>query len=164
MELLSNLGINGKLLLAQIVNFFILLYILKRFAYKPILKVLDDRKEKIEKGLQDAEKAKNKLGEMEEKEKKILLTARKEAQKIVDSAEEIAKKNKEEIIIESKSQAEKILSDTEKKIEEEKNKMLGEVKSEMAELVSLATEKVIGEKMDEEKDREIIEQAISHKP
>ena len=61
MELLSNLGINGKLLLAQIVNFFILLYILKRFAYKPILKVLDDRKEKIEKGLRDAENAKDKL-------------------------------------------------------------------------------------------------------
>jgi F-type H+-transporting ATPase subunit b len=160
MELLSNLGINGKLLLDQIVNFFILLYILKRFAYKPILKVLEERKDKIEKGLRDAENAKSKLEEIERKEEKVLIAARKEAQKIVNSAEDIAKKNKEEIITESRSQADKILEDAEKKIKEEKNKMLEEVKSEMAELVSLAAEKVVGEKINKEKDREIIEEVI----
>ena len=86
--------------------------------------------------------------------------AQKEAQKIVSSAEDMAKKNKEEIIAESRSQADKILENAEKKIKEEKNKMLEEVKSEVAELVSLATEKVVGEKIDKEKDREIIEEVI----
>ncbi len=160
MELLSNLGINGKLLLAQIVNFFVLLWVLKRFAYKPVLEALEERRDKIEKGLADAEKSQKKLIEIEEKEKKILAKARSEAQKIVEQAEQQAKKNQEEILKDANRRVEKSVEDANKKIEEEKNKMLSEVKSEVAKLVALATEKVVGEKINEEKDREIIDSVI----
>ncbi len=160
MELLSNLGINGKLLLAQIVNFFVLLWVLKRFAYKPVLEALEERRDKIEKGLADAEKSQKKLIEIEEKEKKVLAKARKEAQKIIGKAEEQAKKSQEEIVKEANRRVEKMIEDANKKIEEEKNKMLAEVKGEVAKLVALATEKVIDEKIDEGKDKEMIEKAV----
>lgn len=160
MELLNNLGINVKLLIAQIINFLVLLFVLYKFAYGPILKMLNDRTNKIEKGLKDAEASQQKLAEIEAKEKEVLKKAREEAQKIITKAEETAKKSKEEIALEAKAQAGKILADAEKKINEEKNKMLGEVKSEVAQLVVLATEKIIAEKVDSAKDKELIAKAI----
>lgn len=160
MELLANLGINGKLLLAQAVNFLILLFVLHRFAYKPVLKMLNDRTNKIEKGLKDAEESHKKLAEVSEKEKEILNSARKEAQEILKKTEDMAKKSKDEMAQEAKAQAEKIIFDAMAGIESEKAKMLREVKAEVAELVVMAAEKVIGEKIDAEKDKEIIEKAI----
>lgn len=160
MELLNNLGINGKLLLAQIVNFLVLLFVLYKFAYGPVLKVLNERTSKIEKGLKDAEDAQKKLAEIAEKEKEVLAKARKQAQEIVAKAEEVAVKSKEEIIASAKQQSEKILSDSAKKIESEKTLMFQEVKKQVAELVISATGRVIDEKLDEKKDKEIIEKAI----
>lgn len=160
MELLSNLGINGKLLLAQIVNFLILLFVLYKFAYGPILKMLEERTDKIEKGLKDADESHKKLAEIVQKEKEVMAEARKEAQAIIVKAEEQAKKSKDGIAIEAKAQAEKIMQDTEKKIEEEKNKMLAEVKGEISNLVIIATEKIISQKLDTAKDKELIEKAI----
>jgi len=160
MELLTNLGINGKLLLAQIVNFLVLLFVLYKFAYGPVLKLLSERTSKIEKGLKDAEDAQKKLLEITEKEKDVLIEARKQAQEIVARAEEVAVKNKEEILTNAKSQSEKILSDAEKKIEMEKVQMMQELKKEVASLVISATEKIIDTKIDVAKDKEIIEKAI----
>ena len=160
MELLSKLGIDWKLLLAQIVNFLILLFILYRFAYKPVLKMLDDRSSKIEKGLKDAEDSQKKLQEITLKEREIIKDARVEALAILAKVEEQARKNKEEIIAEAKSSSEKVLKDAEKKIKEEKNKMVSEVKGEIAGLVVMATKKVISEKLDRGKDIELIKKAI----
>ena len=159
-ELVKIFHIDIKLILAQMVNFTIVLLVLYKFAYKPILKILNDRTEKIDKGLKDAENAARKMEEMTEKEKEILGEAKKEAQKIITEAEKVGTKNKEEIIIESNKQAEKILVDAEKKIESEKTKMFTEVKAEVADLIVAATGKIINEKLDTRKDKELIEKSI----
>jgi F-type H+-transporting ATPase subunit b len=83
MEALANLGIDWKLLVAQVVNFAVVLLVLKRFAYQPMLKLLDERTAKIEKGLADAENAGKKLSEIEIQEKAILMEARTEAKRIL---------------------------------------------------------------------------------
>lgn len=121
---------------------------------------MSDRSEKIEKGIKDAESAHKKIIEIAEKEKVILVRARKQAQEIIARAEEVAVKSKEEIVVSAKQQSEKILADAGKTIEIEKNKMFAEVKTQVAELVIAATGKVIDEKMDNQKDKEIIEKAI----
>jgi len=159
-ELIKTFHIDLKLLLAQVVNFVIVLWVLYKFAYKPILKTLNDRTSKIEKGLKDAETANKKVLEIEEREKEMLANAKKETQVIIAKAEETAKKNKDEIIIEAKTQADKILEDAKKKIEDEKVKMVQEVKVEISGLVISATEKVLGEKLDEAKDNELINNAL----
>lgn len=160
-ELIKTFHIDIKLIIAQLVNFGIVLFVLKKFAYGPVLKMMQERTEKIEKGMADAESAGKKILEIAEKEKEVLVQARKEAQEIVTKAEETAKKNKEEIIVEAKNQSEKILSDSAKKIEQEKNQMLQEVKGQIAELVIAATGKVIGERIDGEKDKVIIDRVIN---
>jgi F-type H+-transporting ATPase subunit b len=159
-ELVKTFHIDASLLLAQLVNFAIVLFVLYKFAYKPILKTLNDRTGKIEKGLKDAEDAQNKLAEMEKREKAVLMKAKEEGQKIITVAETTARKNKEELLVEAKTQSDKILMEAGKKIEEEKNKMIGEIKSEMAGLVVMAAEKILGEKIDANKDKELIKKSI----
>ena len=159
-ELLTKLGIDWKLLIAQIVNFLVLLFVLYKFAYGPVLAMLDKRQKKIEKGLKDADEAHKKLAESEEKQKEILRKARTEAKDIVEKAHIQAEKSKSEIAGEAKKQSEKIIANAKDQIEQEKNKMITEVKSEIGSLVVAATEKIIGEKIDEKKDKELIEKSI----
>ncbi len=159
-ELLTKLGIDWKLLIAQIVNFLVLLFVLYKFAYGPILAMLEKRTKKIEKGLKDAEAAGKKLEESEEKQKEVLKKARLEAKDIVEHAREQAEKSKSEIALVAKAQAEKIVQDARKEIETEKEKTIAEIKSEIGGLVVAATEKIVGEKIDEKKDKDLIEKAI----
>lgn len=159
-ELITTFHIDWKLIIAQLVNFSIVLFVLYKFAYGPMTKLMNERAEKIDKGLKDSEEAHKKLSEITEKEKAVLVEAKKQAQEIVSKAEAAAVKNKEEIIAEAKTQAEKILTDSSKKIEMEKDKMFQEVKGQIAELVIAATGKVISEKIDSEKDKQLINDAI----
>ncbi len=159
-ELVKTFHIDIKLILAQIVNFVIVLVVLYKFAYKPILKAMNERSGKIEKGLKDAEDASRKVKEIEEREKEVMAQAKKEAQGIIKAAEESADKNKQEILAEAKNQSEKIMKDTESKIEEERKKMMAEIKAEVADMVVTATGKIIDEKLDAGKDKELIEKAI----
>ena len=107
-ELVKTFHIDASLLLAQFINFTIVLLVLYKFAYKPILKTLNDRTDKIEKGLKDAEDAQKKLAEMEKKEKEVLTKAKEEGQKIITTAETTARKNKEELLPETKATSGKI--------------------------------------------------------
>lgn len=159
-ELLAKLGIDWKLLIAQIINFLILLFVLYKFAYGPILAILEKRQKKIEKGLAEAEEARKKLEESKKRQKEILQKARHEAKEIVEKAHIQAEKMKSEITETAKKQAEKIIQEARKDIEMEKEKTISEIKSEIGELVVAATERVVGEKMDSEKDRELIEKSL----
>jgi len=160
MELLGNLGINGKLFIAQLINFAILFFVLKKFAFKPLLKVLDERKNKIEKGLKDAEKAGEKLEKISAKEKKVLDKANKKATKILLEAEEKAENNRAEAVKKTEAEIEELMKKAERKIQEKKEQMLQDLKKDVAGLVVQATEKVLDEKIDGNKDGELIEKSI----
>lgn len=157
MEVFAKLGIDWKLLVAQIINFAILFWVLRRFAYRPMLDFLEKRSDRIEKGLKDAEAAKLKLSEMEEKEKEVLRAAREEARAIIAAAEESAKKRDTERMTETEAKAKRFLDEAAEKIEEEKMKMLRDVKQEVADTVVLAVEKILREKIDFEKDKQLIQ-------
>ena len=159
-ELISTFHIQLNLIIAQLVNFAIVLFVLWKFAYGPIMKTLNDRTKKIEKGLKDADDAKKKLAEITIEEKEVLKKARVESQEIIKKAEDAAKKSADNIVVEAKKQMEKMIEDAKKSIEQEKSKMMTEVKSEIAGLVVAATEKIIGEKLDKNKDKELIEKSI----
>jgi F-type H+-transporting ATPase subunit b len=159
-ELINTFHIEWQLILAQLVNFAIVLFVLWKFAYGPILKTLNDRTKKIEKGIKNAEETQKKLQEMTQREKEVLNKARLEAQDIIKKAEDNAKKSAENISVEAKKQTEKMIGDAQKTISQEKTKMISEIKSEIAGLVVSATEKIIGEKLDSSKDKQLIEQAI----
>lgn len=159
-ELIKTFHIDGKLIIAQLVNFAIVFFVLYKFAYGPVLKLLNERTKKIEKGLKDAEASHKKLAEISEKEAAVLVEARKSAQEIIKRSEDSAVKNAEGIVTLAKEQTEKMLAVAQKQIEQEKEKILAEAKSEIANLVVMATEKIINEKLDSAKDKELINQII----
>ena len=161
-ELFTSLGLNAKLFVAQLINFGILLFVMYRFVYKPILRLLDDRTKKIEKGLADADASRQKLEEMTEREREIVTEAKKQAKELIAAAEAQAQVNRDEIIASAKEESAKILQQSQKNIEEQKIQLIGDVKKEVAQLVMTAVEKVIGEKMDEKQDTKIINDAINN--
>ncbi len=111
MEIIGKFGINPILLASQVVNFLIILYILKRFLYKPILQVLKNRKETIRAGLKQAEEARLLLQQTTEKEKKILKEAQLQARKILDDTKEQSLETLRLAEASSKKQADAILKD-----------------------------------------------------
>ncbi|MFA5644151.1 MAG: F0F1 ATP synthase subunit B [Patescibacteria group bacterium] len=160
MELLKALGINGKILLAQFINFAVLVFVLWRFAYKPILKFLDDRRKKIEEGVKNSEVAIQKLVEIEEKEKQVIIKAKKEALNIIDEAKDNAEKRGNELIKKAREEASKVILEEKEKFNQEKIDAFKEMKNNLSELVILAVEKVIDEKIDTAKDKKIIKELL----
>ncbi len=160
MEILEKLGIDWKLLLAQAVNFLILLWVLRRYAYKPILKALEARTKKIEQGLKDAEVSQSKLQSVIEEEKRILVAAREEARNILVEAEASAKKRDALMLEETKEKIDRIIVETDKHLGEKQAKLLREAKEELAETVMLAIKKILDEKVDASLDGELIKKSL----
>ncbi len=134
MQIFKDFGINPILLSAQIVNFLIILFVLKRFAYKPVLDVLKKRQKELEQGLLDSEKAKTTLLEAEEKEKQILQKAQLRADKIItdtksrsaelrNSAEDSTKKEIERMLEQSRAQ----INEETRMAEEKLTKNIGQI-------------------------------------
>lgn len=159
-ELIHNFGIDWKLLLAQAVNFFVLLFLLQRFAYKPILKMLKKRKEEIEKGLEFTKAAKEELKKTGELREETLKQAQTEALALVTVAEETGKKKKEEILSDAHRKVEGIVADAKRVIEEEKAKMGQNVQKNAEELVRAGVAKVLGRLSPEERDAYLIKEAL----
>lgn len=157
MEVLAKLGVDWKLLLAQAINFAVLFWVLRRFAYQPMLDFLEKRTVKIEQGLKDAEAATAKLSLMEVKEKEVLAEARTEAKNIIAQAEASAKKRDVEHTLATEAKVKHLLEEAQMKIGEEKDKVMAGAKAEISELVMLSVEKILREKIDATKDKELLE-------
>lgn len=159
-ELIHNLGIDWKILLAQIINFAIILFVLKKFAYKPILKVLDDRRKKIEEAIERSKSVDQKMAEIEALREKIMVEAREESSRIIKKAEEAAYKIQEAALKEAYSKSEKFMAESMKKIQAEREKIFQEVKRETADLVYAAVEKTVGDLADEKLKAKMVEDAL----
>jgi F-type H+-transporting ATPase subunit b len=149
------LGIDLKLLLAQIVNFIVLFLLLSKFLYKPITKILDERKEKIAQGIKDAEASATKLAEAETDAEKITEKAYKEANEILKSARDEANQEASAIVKKASTSAQKSMDTVAKEKSIFKEKALYEVKKEIENIVILALDKIVGEKMDEKQKDEV---------
>jgi len=159
-ELISTFHIDLKLLIAQMINFGIVFVVLYLFALKPLMKLMNERSEKIEKGLKDADVNAKKLEETQEEYKKTVMEARKEAQTIVENAKSDAESKRSEMITKAKEEVGALLESGKKQLSGEKEKMLGEARTELASLVTEATRRVLGETVTLNVDKEIIERNI----
>jgi len=159
-ELIRKLGIDWKLLLAQIVNFVILFLVLKKFLYKPLINLMNRRREKIIDGLEKAKRGEEEFAKIAELKERELAKIQKEAEGLIQKAKEIGDKKQHEILKEAEEKTKKIVEEARGRIEIEKEKMLKEVRQDIANLVVNATEKILKEKIDEKKDKELINQAI----
>lgn len=119
MDILKNFGLNPVLLAAQIVNFLIILFLLKKFLYKPVQEVLKKRQTTIKEGLKQAEEARIKLEKVVIEEKNILRNAQLQSKKIIEDAKQESVVIAREINEEAKAQTGKLLDDAKKQIAKE---------------------------------------------
>ena len=119
MEIIKNFGLNPVLLAAQIVNFLIILFILKKFLYKPVLNILKKRQVTIKEGLKQAEEARIKLERVVAEEKDILRQAQLQSRRIIEDARLESIEIAREINEETKKQTEKLINDTKEQIARE---------------------------------------------
>lgn len=159
-ELIQHFGIDWKLLLAQVVNFAILLILLKKFAYKPIFNMLRKRREEIEKGLRFTKDAEEKLKRVGEEREEVLKGARGEALKIVGDAEQTGRQRKDEAIKEAARKSEEVMMQAKRAIEEEKAKMGEEIYKGAEMLVKIGIAKVLKKMPSEERDAALIKTAL----
>ncbi|KKS38507.1 MAG: ATP synthase subunit b [Parcubacteria group bacterium GW2011_GWA2_42_14] len=158
-ELIHQFGIEWKILVAQIVNFFILLVILKKFAYGPILNILKERRKKIEEGLLAAEESQKKLGEAEKEKEGILTDARKESIGIIQKSEVTAREKESQILTEAGKKAEGIFVEEKAKIHEEKLKMKEDIYKEFSVFLKEALAKIV-EKSPQDLDDNLIQETL----
>lgn len=159
-ELLNTFGIQPVLLVAQIVNFFIILYLLKRFALTPILKVLEDRRLKIAESIKNAEDAKKALEKAEEKEKEVLKKAQAQAQETLADARKAAAEISEKAEGKAKEQVEKILADAQKKIEQQTQEAEKKLAGHVASLATTMLEKSLTGMLDEKDQEKVLSKAV----
>ncbi len=160
MEALTKLGINPLLLIAQIINFLILLWILNRFLYKPILRLFKERSSKIEDGIKTAENLKKQAAEAEQKHKEYLEEAKKEAHRIIEQATKLGDEEKKKIIEIANEEARRIVDRTMQEIATEKQNIMADIKKEVGEMVVELSTSMIKKKLDEKSQRALIEEAI----
>lgn len=160
MEVLEKLGIDWKLLLAQAVNFLVLLWVLKRYAYGPILRALETRTKHIEQGLKDAEASRAQLEQAREEERKLLTAAREEARDILTQAEASAKKRDAKMLEETKAKIDRMIAEADTHLAEKQLSLLCEAKAELVDTVLLATTKILDEKIDAGLNQEVVKRSL----
>jgi F-type H+-transporting ATPase subunit b len=158
---ITDLGINLPVLVFQVINFGFLLFVLQRFVYKPVLKMLDERRERIREGLNAADRGREQAAEAERAAQEQIETARREGQTIIQNAQQIAQRLQEEGRQQAQQQAEVLLERARGEIQLERDNAIAELRREFADLTISAAEKVIGQSLDRNAHQRLIEQALA---
>jgi F-type H+-transporting ATPase subunit b len=164
LEALQSLGINPIYLLAYILNFIVLAALLGIALYRPVLKMLDERRAKIEKGLQDARAAEAARANAEVDQKRLLDQARAEGQKLRAEAAQLAEQDAAKIRADASAEAKKIKDEALSDLNNERDKMLSELRTQIAALAIAATNKLIGESLDRKRQETLISEFFAKVP
>lgn len=160
MELIEKLGIDWKLLIAQIVNFLILFFVLTKFAFKPLIKMLDERSRHIEQSLEEAEKIKTMHLEATAQKEAIILEARHSAKDIISESKKQAEEVQQKLTTEAQNEVAKMLESGRLSLAVMKEKMSQELQKEVGELVVEATRKVMLGIVDQKVNREYVNRIL----
>lgn len=154
------LDINPGLIFWTAVTFLLLLFVLKKTAWKPILASLDERERFIRESVERAETARKEAEELLEKNKQNLARAEEEAQKIIAQGREYAENLKNQIITDGKAEAKKIVADASIEIERKTQEAFSKLKGQVAAIAIDAAEKIIKDNLDKEKNTNLVNKYI----
>lgn len=161
MDFLTNFGIQPTLLLAQIVNFLVILFILKRFFYKPLTRMLEDRRKRIDQSLKNAQLIEERLAKTAENSQKILTEARTNAGNIISDAKKEAQRIADLANLDARKLAEETIEKTKLQIEKQREEMQKQLEKETFTLVSQIVKKVLGRSLRENERQGLTEKAIT---
>ncbi len=157
---LASLGIDLPVLISQIVSFLILFALLRFVAYKPLMKMLDERSGRIQKSMEQAEFIKEQATLAEKETQKRIEEAIREGQRLVDRATQAGEEMKQKAREEAQKEAERLIVRAKGEIEKERDDAIGELRKEFADITIKAAEKVIESSLNKEAHRKLIEKVL----
>lgn len=158
---LGALGVNVPFLISQIVNFLILFAALYFLLWKRVLKMLEERKQRIAQGLADAEQARKERERAEAEYQERIRRAEQEREEMLAKAAREGEQAKEEILTEARAEAERIIAEARAEAERDRQEMLAELRGQVASLAIAVSNKIIGEALDERRQRHLIDEFFS---
>ena len=157
---ITDLGINGPSLIAYLINFILLLGILTLFAYKPLLRVLDERSQRIRDSLEAADRAREDAASSQQVIEDQLNEARREGQRLLEQAREAAARFQEEQMNQARRDAETFVERARSDIQRERDAAVQEVRANFGDLAITAAERVIRRSLDRQAHEELISQVL----
>jgi F-type H+-transporting ATPase subunit b len=148
------------LMIWTIVAFLITLWVLKRYAFGPIQKMLDERREQIRRSIEEADNARDEARTLLEEHRKLMQEARGEAEQIIVEARKTRDAMEIRMREETEAERQRRLEETRREIAAETSRALEQIRAEVADLTLEATSIVVGRKLDADRDRELISEAI----
>ena len=155
------IGINLPGLLGQLVNFFLLFALLYAVAYRPILRVLDERSERIRQSIEQAEQIKEMAARAEAEFTERIEQARRESQALVAQATEVGERLREESRAEARRAGEALIERARAEIQLERDEAVAQLRREFADLAVMAAERVIGQTLDRGAHRRLIDEVLA---
>lgn len=157
---LGALGVDGKAFVIQLITFVLAFVVLKKYAFEPIIKVLNARRETIESGVRLGEEMQVERAKLDAEVEKVLQEGRKKADAIIAGAQDTAKDTIREAEDKAKLKAANIVKEAESRIVQDTARARKQLEGELVGLISDATEAIIDEKVDAKKDAQLIEKAL----
>ena len=157
-KIASDFGVDWPHLVAQIISFSIVCIVLQRFAYKPVLKILGERRQKISHALEDARKSAAELAETETQRREILKQADEQATRLIEEARVAAAHVREEETQKAIAEARQIIAKAHEAAAQDRARMLEELKREVGRLVVVTTANVTGKILTQDDQRRLIEE------
>ncbi len=157
---MQGLGIDLSVLLSQLVSFFVLFGLLYLVAYKPLMRMLDERSRRVKESMEQTEYIKEQAALAEKETSKRIGDASKEGQKMIDRAMQAGEEMKLKAKDEAKKEAKMLIGRARVEIERERDDAIGEVRKEFADLTIMAAEKVIDRSLDKKMHRQLIDKVL----
>lgn len=153
-------GLRGDIFIAQLVNFLIVMLVLWRFVYKPIVGMLDAREKRIEKSVREAEEITKRLKQVDAERSEIMHSARVEAQSLIEKAVNETEERKHEMIEAAKREVERVIVRGKDQLATERDQMMIELRRDIVDIAVRAAAKIALEKMDEKKSQSLAEEVV----
>ena len=148
------------LMIWTIVSFAITLWVLKRYAFGPVQKLIDDRRDRIRQSIEEADRAREEARSLLEEHRALIGQAKSQAEEILAEGRKVADSLRDRVRAETEEDRQRRLEETKRQIEAETQRALEQIRAEVAELTLIATAKVTGKVLDRDDHRRLIEDAI----
>jgi F-type H+-transporting ATPase subunit b len=155
------MGLDVRYTIAQLLSFAILFFILRRYLFPPLMRILDERSERINTSLRQAEEIQQQLARTQADYQEKMEEARRESQSIITQATQMGEKLKDDIVANARRDAENVLTRARAEITSERERAVAELRGQVADLALLAAGQVIGRSVDDTTNRRMVDDFIA---
>lgn len=161
---LTTLGIDGYAFLWHTLNFIVLIGLLYKFLYTPVVGLLDERTRKIEESLAAAERAQAEVARADRERDELLTNTRREIQEMMATAQQVAERIQSEARTTASSEAQRIIETARQEAEAERTQAMAELRREVASLAVQAAERIISRNLDDQAQRQLVDEFLDERP